>query len=84
MAANSRKSKRQPVAISGMIYDVQGRPMISCVVRNVSISGAQLEFETEADLPPAFTLSLSHEGRVRRLCRSVWQFSTVVGVRFEI
>lgn len=68
--------------LDGMIYDDDGNSLASCVLRNISASGAQLELEREFEVPQKFLLSLSREGKVRRSCTKMWQFSTVVGVRF--
>lgn len=83
MVTNNRAFKRQPVEIDGMIYDQHGKQLAHCVLRNVSVGGAQLELDREADIPPAFLLALSHDGHVQRHCRKIWQFATVVGVKFD-
>jgi hypothetical protein len=83
MSANNRSSKRQPVSVDGMIYDHRGQQMAQCTVRNISINGAQLELIQEIVVPQTFQLSLSHDGHVRRSCSKVWQFATVVGVKFS-
>jgi len=82
MSENNRHSKRQPVSVDGMIYDRCGQQLFTCTIRNVSASGAQLELAGESVIPQDFVLALSRDGRVRRQCKKVWQFSTVVGVRF--
>jgi hypothetical protein len=82
MAPNLRKDKRKPIAADGMLYDSHGKPLTPVTVRNVSIGGAQLEMETEVELPPFFSLSLTRNGNVRRPCKRVWQFATVAGVSF--
>jgi len=81
--SDNRLSKRRVVEIHGMIYDQHGKKLAHCVLRNVSVGGAQLELDREADLPEAFLLSLSPDGHVQRHCRKVWQFATVLGVRFD-
>jgi hypothetical protein len=82
MPANNRSSKRQPIEVVGMIYDHQGKQLAPCTLRNISIGGAQVELTQEVDLPATFFLALSHDGHVRRSCRKVWQFATVVGIKF--
>ena len=82
MAANNRSTKRQPVAVDGMIYDHRGQKLAQCTLRNVSVGGAQLELMQEFVVPQTFLLTLSHDGHVRRSCSKIWQFATVVGVRF--
>ena len=83
MATNNRTHRRQAVEIDGMIYDTRGNKLAHCVLRNVSVGGAQLELDREADIPAVFLLALSHDGHVQRHCRKVWQFATVLGVRFD-
>ena len=79
---NNRKAKRQSVTYGGMIYSHTGDCIAQCKLRNISATGAQLELQKEMELPSHFVLSLSFGGEVRRRCGLVWQFSTVVGVRF--
>jgi hypothetical protein len=83
MAANNRSSKRQPIAVDGMIYDHRGQKLAQCTLRNISVGGAQLELTQEVVVPQTFLLSLSHDGHVRRSCSKVWQFATVLGVKFS-
>jgi PilZ domain-containing protein len=83
MAANNRSGKRQLVAVDGMIYDHRGQQLAQCTLRNVSVGGAQLELLQEVVVPQTFLLSLSHDGHVRRSCSKVWQFATVLGVKFS-
>lgn len=55
----------------------------SCMVTNISDTGARLYCET--DVPDAFTLSLSLSGEdvnVRRECRVVWRLGGELGVEF--
>ncbi len=83
MATNHRAFKRQAVDIDGMIYDGQGKQLAHCKLRNVSAGGAQLELDRDTEIPEAFLLALSHDGHVQRHCRKVWQFATVLGVKFD-
>jgi hypothetical protein len=57
--------------------------LAQCTVRNISIKGAQLELMREIVVPQTFLLTLSHDGHVRRACSKVWQFATVLGVKFS-
>jgi PilZ domain len=66
----------------GMIYNTKGGRIDSCRLRNVSATGAQIELLREIALPKKFLLSLAQNGIVKRKCAIVWQFSTVVGVKF--
>jgi hypothetical protein len=82
MTQNQRKAKRQPLTVRGMIYDLAGKSLAEVDVRNISMTGAQVEMLTEIDLPPAFVLAMSASGTVRRACEKVWQTGTAAGVSF--
>jgi hypothetical protein len=84
MAEKSPRAKRQPVNQVGMIYAVNGARIAPCRLRNISVTGAQIELQREIELPKTFLLSLSENGVVRRRCIIAWQFSTVVGVKFDL
>jgi len=84
MAEKSPRAKRQPVNQDGMIYAINGAQIAPCRLRNVSATGAQIELLREIELPKTFLLSLSENGSVRRRCTIAWQFSTVVGVKFDL
>lgn len=83
MSADNRSSKRRPITVDAMIYDHRGQQLAQCTVRNISIKGAQLELMREIVVPQTFLLTLSHDGHVRRACSKVWQFATVLGVKFS-
>jgi hypothetical protein len=53
----------------------------SCMVTDISASGARLYSET--DLPESFTLSVTGEDAdIQRECRVVWRLGGEVGVTF--
>jgi hypothetical protein len=82
MGIENRKFKRHTIYREGMIYSTSGARICPCVMRNVSFGGAQLELKRETELPTEFVLALSEKGEVRRWCKIMWQFSTVLGVKF--
>jgi hypothetical protein len=84
MAIKPPRAKRQSVSHDAMIYETAGAQIAPCVLRNISVTGAQIELQRETDLPKTFMLSFSANGGVRRRCTIVWQFSTVVGVKFAL
>jgi len=84
MPKKSPRAKRQPVNQDGMIYASNGARVAPCRLRNISVTGAQIELLREIELPKTFLLSLSENGSVRRRCTIAWQFSTVVGVKFDV
>jgi hypothetical protein len=82
MGKNLRRSPRHVVSAPGMIYDVQGNPIMSCTVRDISATGARVDLAHDAALPKSFLLSLTKDGNVRRKCSVAWQLATVAGIHF--
>jgi len=81
---SGRKSRRRDISTQGMIYDANGRAVMPCSLLNVSETGAKLQLSQDVPLPRSFSLALTPDGNVRRLCQPVWQRSTVAGVRFTL
>jgi PilZ domain-containing protein len=54
---------------------------IPCTVRNMSSTGAAVDFMQAVDLPPTFTLVIERD-RFARRCRPVWRNERRVGVAF--
>ena len=54
---------------------------IPCTVRNMSSSGAAVDFVERVDLPPTFTLVIERDHFSRR-CRLVWSSERRVGMAF--
>jgi hypothetical protein len=54
---------------------------IPCTVRNMSSSGAAVDFAQRVDLPPTFTLLIERDQFARR-CRAVWSNERRVGMAF--
>lgn len=81
---SGRKSPRHNVATPAMIYDADGNALIACTLRDISATGAGLKLSQDVPLPKSFLLALTRDGNVRRLCETVWQLSTVAGVRFSV
>ncbi|HKU06624.1 MAG TPA: PilZ domain-containing protein [Bradyrhizobium sp.] len=54
---------------------------IPCTVRNMSSTGAAVEFVQRVDLPPTFTLVIERDQFARR-CRPVWSNERRVGMAF--
>jgi hypothetical protein len=64
----------------GMI-EFHGRT-ISCLVRNLSESGATLDVISPGEIPDRFTLALPFEGESHR-CSLIWRRETAIGVSFQ-
>lgn len=54
---------------------------IACTVRNISDSGAAIDFEYPVILPQSFTLSITRDNFVRN-CRPVWRNDKRIGLAF--
>ncbi len=66
-------------------YGPLGRDKCACTVRDISVTGAALEFEDLIRLlsiPEKFTLILPEDG-LKLLCRVVWHSSYRMGVTFD-
>lgn len=75
-----RKAPRHRVLKAGTI--VFGGGGISCMVRNLSNTGAALDVSSPVGIPDIFTLVLEVEA-TKLQCRVVWRKETRIGVVFE-
>lgn len=74
-----RASQRYRVFKGGTItFENSG---IACTVRNISDSGAAIDFENPVILPQSFTLSIARDNFVRN-CRPVWRNDKRIGLAF--
>jgi PilZ domain-containing protein len=55
---------------------------LDCTVRNLSESGAALDFASAAIVPPSFMLTIQSDRLVRR-CHPVWSNDRRIGVAFD-
>ncbi len=77
--SDQRGSRRTRVLKSGNISF--GGGTISCTIRNVSETGAQLAVESPLGIPTEFTLVIPSDG-VSRACGVIWRSGNRIGVRF--
>ena len=83
MLKNSgRKSERYSLAAPAMIYQTDGNPLMTCIVVDISATGAKLKLSRDEQLPTRFLLSLTRDTNVMRACEPAWQLSIIAGVRF--
>ena|SRR5579872_2913837 len=82
MSREQRQSRRRAVSTPGIVFGTNGKPIVECQLRDISATGAQIVLDKETTLPERFVLAMSRDGKVRRQCTLVWQFSIVVGARF--
>ncbi|MBN9008232.1 MAG: PilZ domain-containing protein [Rhizobiales bacterium] len=54
----------------------------SCIIRDLSETGAAIEIENPKDVPDEFTLDIT-EDNLKLPCRVVWRAQFRIGVAFE-
>jgi PilZ domain len=75
-----RVAPRRPVRKAGMIEFPGGA--FSCMVQNLSETGAALDVPNSIEIPEHFSLMIIERGDAVR-CRSVWRTERQIGVAFE-
>jgi hypothetical protein len=79
--ADLRKHARKPFHWRATIL-AGAEPARSCMVTDVSESGARLKLEKSSELPDKFVLLLTSSGTARRMCRVIWRSKKEAGVKF--
>jgi hypothetical protein len=74
-----RDCRRQRVLKSGTI--AFNGAAITCVVRNISLTGAALEVESQNGIPAAFDLIIA-PGKFSEHCHVLWRKDKRIGVVF--
>lgn len=82
MRPEYRKSTRRSVRQGARIVSADGAALGSCVMLDLSGTGARLETDAVDVLPDEFILLLSHDGRLHRQCSVAWRSAKSIGVRF--
>ena len=77
---DNRVTQRQKVIRAGTIsFDGSG---IDCLVRNMSVGGANLEVESQVGIPTSFDLAIGVE-HSNHHCQVVWRKGRRIGVAFD-
>ena len=77
---DNRNTQRQNVIKAGTIsFDGSG---IDCLVRNMSVGGANLEVESQIGIPNSFDLVIDVEHSSQH-CHIVWRKARRIGVAFD-
>jgi PilZ domain len=77
---DKRDTQRQKVVRVGTIsFDGSG---IDCLVRNMSVGGANLEVESQIGIPSSFDLVINVEHSNHR-CHVVWRKARRIGIAFD-
>jgi PilZ domain len=80
LMGDKRHSQRQHVLKAGTIsFDGSG---IDCLVRNMSVGGANLEVESQIGIPSSFDLVINVE-RSNHHCHVVWRKARRIGIAFD-
>jgi hypothetical protein len=77
---DDRGTQRQKVIKAGTIlFDGSGT---DCLVRKISLGGANLEVESQTGIPDSFDLIIDVE-RSNQRCHVVWRKARRIGVAFD-
>ena len=77
---DKRVSQRQHVLKAGTIlFDGSGT---DCLVRKISLGGANLEVESQTGIPDSFDLVIDVE-RSNQRCHVVWRKARRIGIVFD-
>lgn len=79
-AKNRRQDRRRNVREASILTG-DGRSPISCVVLDLSASGARLHVHDQTEVPAAFHLLLIATGE-QHACDVVWRTGEEMGVKF--
>jgi len=77
-----RRISRTRIFASARVSPSQPSLVCACLVRNITLLGALLDFERAAVLPGVFELTFD-SGRTLRVCRVAWRTTTQIGVEFS-
>ena len=78
-----RSAPRMRTLQGAQIADRQNGAAISCVVRNLSTTGACLLVVSHDRVPDSFDLVLNRD-KSRYPCRVLWRTANQVGVEFQV
>lgn len=79
--AERRDSFRRRTLMAGTLRFKTRRSVLSCVIRNLSVSGARLEISGAHWVPDRFELDIPHQD-IRVEARAMWRSSEQMGIAF--
>lgn len=82
MADEKRKNHRQTLKYPAKLDFGDGTPFVSCILTDVSASGARFVVECPDNIPENFSLLLAPEHSALRRCKVVWREANQIGVEF--
>jgi PilZ domain-containing protein len=77
-----RQRPRQRTYKAARIAFQGGRAVLTCLVRNLSDTGACLAVDSPIDIPDSFNLVFD-SGEPSRMCNVIWHKDTRIGVAFR-
>lgn len=80
--AEQRRAPRQKTYKAARIAFGGRRAVITCLVRNLSDTGACLGLNDPIDIPDVFNLVFD-SGEASRMCQVVWRKANRIGVVFQ-
>ena len=78
MSENRQNVRLRTLKAGVIAFD---RGSISCIVRNISVSGACLEVTSPLGIPDTFRL-LVESDQIKRQCHVVWMRDKRIGIQF--
>jgi len=79
-SAHPRGASRRRVLFAAAVEF--GTTSISCIIRNISETGAAIEVNSPLWFPEQFTLRIDRDG-TRRPCHIVWRRDKRIGLQFD-
>jgi len=76
-----RIAPRRNTVLPATIVFNGGRTVLSCIIRNVSETGAKLQVSSVAAIPVSFDLLV--DGHRPHACRVVWRSLKEIGVAYQ-
>lgn len=80
--AERRKHARYAFSRVGWIDIGKGRPLILCMINDLSDTGARITIPSAQNLPKEFILLFTPQRGVGRRCRLIWQAGHDIGCKF--
>ena len=77
-----RKQVRSVGGFPTWIEIAPDRPLVDCMLRNLTSEGAQMVVSADTPLPEHFKLCFSRNRKVVRACRMIWRNGNVLGAAF--
>jgi hypothetical protein len=77
-----RKIVRRKALKGGRIVFHDGHSTLSCVIRNLSDTGARLQIANVVGVPAEFALHFD-DGSLPRQCVVIWEKGSTLGVEFK-